>query len=284
MNKKMEKIQILKNYYKLLLNNKGINCVFCHSKPGYGKTYETLKYLENCNVEYKYNAGVTTAVELFKLLHNNNNSVIVLDDVESVLQDNRSINILKAATYSTTKTRTITYKTSARVLLDYPDSFEFTGKIIILSNNSYENKDLSYNALLSRCLKFELLYSTEEIKTISKTLLFSKFENKELSEEEFDFCIELLDKVVDRHFNFRVLNRLVDFVIFDKINALNLFQNSIRKNYEKADPLDIIDEIVQQEKEVKKQFELFKYKHPCSRATFFRFKQQYNTLKKEGYF
>ena len=280
----MNKIQILKNYYKLMLNNRDINCVFCHSKPGYGKTYETLKYLKKCKVAYTYNAGVTTAVELFKLLHDNNNSVIVLDDVESVLQNNRSINILKAATYSTTKTREVTYKTSARVLIDYPDTFEFRGKIIILSNNSFENKDLSYDALLSRCLKYELIYSVEEIVKICKNLLFNKFEKGDITEEEFNICLILMPKLVNRHFNFRLLNRLVEFVIFDKKNALNLFRNSIRKINNKVDPLDIIHNIVEKEKNVKKQFELFKCEHQCSRATFYRFKQQYNKLKKEGYF
>ena len=76
--------------------------------------------------------GYSTAKGLFRTLFENNDSVIVMDDTDSVLKDPVAINILKAALDSY-DTRVISWNADMRDD-DLPRSFIFTGRVIFISN------------------------------------------------------------------------------------------------------------------------------------------------------
>ena len=82
--------------------------------------------------------GFSTAKNMFRTLYENNGSTIIFDDCDSILKDAIAINILKAALDSYDK-RVITWGAEMRGDDDLPRSFEFTGKIVFISNRSRPN-------------------------------------------------------------------------------------------------------------------------------------------------
>ena len=93
-------------------------------------------------------------------------SILVFDDCDSVLLDDLSLNILKAALDSGKK-RMIHWNTDSRLLKDQgvPNSFEFKGGAIFISNIKFDHvksKKLKdhLEALESRCHHLDLTIDT----------------------------------------------------------------------------------------------------------------------------
>ena len=96
----------------------------------------------------------------------------MFDDCDSVLQDDLSLNILKAALDSK-KTRKIHWNTDSFKLRNegVPDSFEFKGSAIFITNIKFDNvksKKLRdhLEALESRCHYIDLTIDTEREKML----------------------------------------------------------------------------------------------------------------------
>lgn len=101
--------------------------------------------------------GFSTAKGLYRVLHENRNSIIVFDDCDSVLKDPDALNLLKGALDSFDK-RLITWNTS--VSGDgLPRVFEFTGGVIFISNMPQEKID---QALKTRSMNVDLSMSTDQ--------------------------------------------------------------------------------------------------------------------------
>lgn len=81
--------------------------------------------------------GYMTPLHLYMALYRNRfeNSLLIFDDCDSVLEDSKSINLLKHATDSS-PVRNISYASSAKELEeeDIPMGFEFQGTIVVISN------------------------------------------------------------------------------------------------------------------------------------------------------
>jgi len=99
-------------------------------------------------------------------------SILVFDDCDSVLLDDLSLNILKAA-LDTSKKRTISWNTDSRLLRSegVPNSFEFKGGAIFITNINFQNiksKKLQDHlaALESRCHYIDLTIHTEREKML----------------------------------------------------------------------------------------------------------------------
>lgn len=138
---------------------------------GLGKTFTVLKVLEeegfqdlndaeigstgkNCFIQIK---GFSTAKNLFRTLYDNNDAVIVFDDTDSILKCPISINILKAALDSYDR-RIITWGAETRDE-ELPRSFEFTGRVIFISNLDQNKID---QAIRSRSMLIDLSMTLDQ--------------------------------------------------------------------------------------------------------------------------
>lgn len=101
--------------------------------------------------------GFSTAKGLYRSLFENNNSIIVFDDCDSVLKDPVALNILKGALDSYGK-RIISWNADMRDD-DLPKSFEFTGRVIFISNMSQSGID---QAIRSRSMMIDLSMNSEQ--------------------------------------------------------------------------------------------------------------------------
>lgn len=128
---------------------------------GLGKTYTVTKAIEDMgldNENFVFFKGYSTARGLYNTLFDNNGKLIVFDDCDSVLEDKVAINILKSALDSYDK-REICWMAKMRNGDEYPQKFEFTGRIIFISNKNKEKFD---GAVLSRSLVVDLSMTPAE--------------------------------------------------------------------------------------------------------------------------
>lgn len=102
--------------------------------------------------------GYSTAKGLFRTLFENNDSVIVFDDCDSVLKDPVALNLLKGALDSY-DTRIISWNADMRDP-DLPRSFIFTGRVIFISNIQEEKID---QAIRSRSAVIDVTMTLQEV-------------------------------------------------------------------------------------------------------------------------
>jgi len=134
---------------------------------GVGKTHlvkETLKHMGlRESYDFEHFKGKATAAGLYMTLYANSDKIVVLDDCDSVFKDDDAVNILKAALDSY-DTRQISY-ISTRPLKDefgepIPTRFEFTGKIIFISNINQSKLD---EAIRSRSFVADISMNTDQM-------------------------------------------------------------------------------------------------------------------------
>jgi hypothetical protein len=101
--------------------------------------------------------GYSTAKGLYRTLFENNKSIIVFDDCDAVLKDPIALNILKGALDSYGK-RIISWNADMKDD-DLPRSFEFTGRVIFISNMDQEKID---QAIRSRSMMIDLSMSLDQ--------------------------------------------------------------------------------------------------------------------------
>ena len=153
--------------------------------PGVGKSFGVEKVLSKHDVfadvandsklkKYEVVKGAMSALGLYSKLYeySDKKSILVFDDCDSVLLDDLSLNILKAALDSGKK-RMIHWNTDSRLLKDQgvPNSFEFKGGAIFITNIKFDHvksKKLKdhLEALESRCHYLDLTIDTEREKLL----------------------------------------------------------------------------------------------------------------------
>ena len=153
--------------------------------PGVGKSYGVEKVLAKHDVfanvandeklkKYEVVKGAMSAIGLYSKLYeySDKKCILVFDDCDSVLLDDLSLNILKAA-LDTSKKRMIHWNTDSRLLRSegVPNSFEFKGGAIFITNIKFDHvksKKLQdhLEALESRCHYLDLTIDTEREKVL----------------------------------------------------------------------------------------------------------------------
>ena len=128
---------------------------------GLGKTHtvnQTIKGLEIPDTNWVSFKGYSTARGLYNTLFDHNGKLIIFDDCDSVLEDKVAQNILKSALDSY-ETRQISWMAKMNKSDEYPNQFNFTGRIIFISNKDKSKID---GAILSRSLTVDLSMNPQE--------------------------------------------------------------------------------------------------------------------------
>lgn len=128
---------------------------------GLGKTHSVSQSIDITGLqdhEFVFFKGYSTARGLYNTLYDNNDKLIIFDDCDSVLEDKVAVNILKSALDSY-ETRTISWMARMNKNDEYPQQFDFTGRIIFISNKSKSSID---GAILSRSLTVDLTMTPDE--------------------------------------------------------------------------------------------------------------------------
>lgn len=178
---------------------------------GLGKTYTVLKTLENNgfqditelgefsagtilgNKTFVTVKGFSTARGLFRTLFENNKSIVVFDDCDSILKDPVALNLLKGALDSYGK-RIISWMAESRGDDELPKTFSFEGRVIFISNMSQDSID---QAIRSRSMLIDLTMTNEQkierMGTISLCREFMPEYNKTIKTDALNLIRELKD-------------------------------------------------------------------------------------------
>jgi hypothetical protein len=202
--------------------------------PGVGKSFGVEKVLAKHDVfadvaqneklkKYEVVKGAMSAIGLYKKLYeySDKKSILVFDDCDSVLLDDLSLNILKAALDSSKK-RMIHWNTDSRLLRSegVPNSFEFKGGAIFITNIKFDNvrsKKLRdhLEALESRCHYLDLTIDTEREKILRIKQVVSEcgmLDEYEFSDVEKLILIDYIDdnKKKLRELSLRTVLKIAD--------------------------------------------------------------------------
>jgi hypothetical protein len=171
------RFQILDDMSKACING-DIRAMIVSGPPGVGKSFGVETQLEKAamfdkiagkRVRFEIVKGAMTPIGLYCTLYKYSDpkNVLVFDDCDSVFQDDLALNILKAALDSG-KRRRICWNSDSSMLRreGVPDTFEFKGSAIFITNLKFENlksKKLQdhLEALQSRCHFLDLTIDTE---------------------------------------------------------------------------------------------------------------------------
>ena len=202
--------------------------------PGVGKSFGVEKVLAKHDVfadvaqdqklkKYEVVKGAMSALGLYSKLfeYSDKKSILVFDDCDSVLLDDLSLNILKAALDSSKK-RMIHWNTDSRLLRSegVPNSFEFKGGAIFITNIKFDNvrsKKLRdhLEALESRCHYLDLTIDTEREKLLRIRQVVSEcgmLDDYEFSDLEKEVLIDFIDdnKKKLRELSLRTVLKIAD--------------------------------------------------------------------------
>lgn len=154
---------------------------------GLGKSYSVMKALSGLGLKdisgvdfeegttfspknvFKVIKGFSTPKALYRTLYENRDSVVVFDDCDSVLKHDDAISLLKGALDSYDR-RIISWNTD-RADEDLPQSFQFNGGVVFISNRSMDKID---QALRSRSMCVDLTMTTEQKIERMETIIKSK--------------------------------------------------------------------------------------------------------------
>jgi len=162
-----------------------VRAMIVSGAPGVGKSFGVENVLSKHGLmadiandeklkKYEIVKGAMSAIGLYSKLYefSAEKNILVFDDCDSVLLDDLSLNILKAA-LDTSKRRMIHWNTDSRLLRaeGVPNSFEFKGGAIFITNINFANiksKKLQDHllALESRCHYIDLTIHTEREKML----------------------------------------------------------------------------------------------------------------------
>lgn len=202
--------------------------------PGVGKSFGVEKVLSKHDVfadvaqneklkKYEVVKGAMSAIGLYKKLYefSDKKCILVFDDCDSVLLDDLSLNILKAALDSSKK-RTIHWNTDSRLLRTegVPNSFEFKGGCIFITNIKFDNvrsKKLRdhLEALESRCHYLDLTIDTDREKILRIKQVITEcgmLDDYEFSDEGKAEVVEFVDsnKKKLRELSLRTVLKIAD--------------------------------------------------------------------------
>lgn len=247
------RFEILDEMSKACING-DIRAMIVTGPPGVGKSHGvTLQMnkasmfdkLSGKNARFEIVKGTMSAIGLFALLYkySDRKNVLVFDDCD-IWEDQDAINILKGALDSG-KTRRISYNKDSRLLREegVPNTFEFRGSIIFITNKSFDNNKRStkiqphLDALQSRSHFLDLTINTERdkmlrIKQVHRDAeggLFADydFENNE-AETILDFMVEKKSHL--RELSLRMALKIADLVKISPKNWKVLAESTVMKH------------------------------------------------------
>lgn len=182
--------------------------------PGIGKSHGVEEALKQANMMwrmahtvvdgdmYTIVKGYVTPISLYQIMYNNRDKgrVLVFDDCDIVLNDDTSLNLLKAA-LDTSKRRTISWGSESRSLKDaeIPNQFDFEGSVIFLTNLNFDRArgklEPHLKALKSRCLYMNMDIDNQKdmLRRIRQVTADGMLRDYKLDESEVEEVISFVE-------------------------------------------------------------------------------------------
>ena len=227
-----ERFQVLEDMTRAVKKGQ-VRAMIVSGPPGVGKSFGVEAVLSKhdtmANIagneklkKYEVVKGAMSALGLYKKLFefSGSKNILVFDDCDSVLLDDLSLNILKAALDSGKK-RMIHWNTESHALNrdGIPDSFEFKGGAIFITNIKFDNVKSRklrdhLEALESRCHYLDLTIDTdrEKILRIRQIIEDGMLDSYEFGDDGREAVVHFIDenKANLRELSLRMVLKIAD--------------------------------------------------------------------------
>lgn len=199
----------------------------CHHNTG--KTFNVEQELATLGLSdgdgyFKVTGSATPAVA-YKLMYEHNGEILFFDDCDTMLKDQEGRNLFKNAT-DTGKVRKLSWQKSkgqkvedpeTGEIVEVPTTFEYTGKIIFISNLQIDKLDPD-KALRTRALLIDINPTDDELLGLVRKILMTfkipkpGTDGKDLSFEERNEVLDLVEaKKGLYNINFRAVERALGY-------------------------------------------------------------------------
>lgn len=128
-----------------MIMNQSPRSLIISGPPGVGKSYDTEAQLQegqdNGLIRFTVIRGMVTGISLFMQMYKNNahNSIILVDDSDSLYDEENGMNVLKSG-LDTSRKRVVSWLSTTSILVKegIPDKFEFLGTMIFITNKDFQ--------------------------------------------------------------------------------------------------------------------------------------------------
>lgn len=224
-----EQIEHLKELARLVIGG-AANALFVAGRGGIGKTYNVEDVVMKSELgwtdgnQYFKNTGSATPAGLYRLFAERNDSVLFFDDSDSALDSQEARNLFKAAT-DTKKVRKLVWSKAGSNVVDpeeyggdiaaiikegnIPKYFNFTGKVIFISNLKPEKLDPD-GALRTRAFMINVDPTEKEVYELLRDLVnvFEIADGLTLGKEDRLKVVDIFEKATNpRQMDFRRFQR-----------------------------------------------------------------------------
>lgn len=204
-----ERFDILTEMTKAAVSG-DIRAMIVSGPPGVGKSFGVEREIDKAclfdklagkRLKAEVVKGSATPIGLYQVLYkfSDENSVVVFDDCDSILLDDVALNLLKGALDSGKK-RKISWLSESSALRreGIPDSFEFKGSVIFITNLKFDKMKSQklrdhLDALQSRCHYLDLTLDTMR----DKLLRIKQIASDGVLFADYDFEPATCDDIID---------------------------------------------------------------------------------------
>lgn len=201
--------------------------------PGVGKSYGAIQTLEKINIprvlaglspNYIVITGAVSHIGLYQILYNNckEGQVIIFDDCDCIWSDEPSLNSAKTV-LDTGGRRHLSWNTETSILerAGVPDSFDFEGSVIFLTNINFEHVRAGkmrdhMQAILSRChyLDLEISNQRDQLLRVRQVVEDGMLKAYDFRNGEEQMILSYIDENADhlREISLRMVKKMADLV------------------------------------------------------------------------
>lgn len=203
-----QRFEFLEKFTNMVLDGETVSAIVT-GEGGLGKSHTIMGALEKRGwiegTQYVVVKGYATPKALYGTLWEHRDKTIIFDDCDSVLKDAVSLNLLKGALDSYDK-RTISWLQKGFIDDKLPNSFEFQGNIIFISNMSSDKLD---QAVKSRSITIDLSMTLKDKIERMNYILPSVMPSypMDLKQTALDFMAQHAD--IAKEFNMRTLQKII---------------------------------------------------------------------------
>lgn len=203
-----QRFEFLEKFTNMVLDGETVSAIVT-GEGGLGKSHTIMGALEKRGwiegTQYVVVKGYATPKALYGTLWEHRDKTIIFDDCDSVLKDAVSLNLLKGALDSYDK-RTISWLQKGFIDDKLPNSFEFQGNIIFISNMSSDKLD---QAVKSRSITIDLSMTLKDKIERMNYILPSVMPSypMDMKQTALDFMAQHAD--IAKEFNMRTLQKII---------------------------------------------------------------------------